>query len=60
MAGKSELERRREERKGEKRDATLYLNERSTQQQLELLLNKAVRLKPDDLFGYLVGMAHLF
>ncbi|XP_062501479.1 uncharacterized protein LOC134178613 [Corticium candelabrum] len=53
MAGKSELERRREERKGEKRDATLYLNERSTQQQLELLLNKAVRLKPDDLFGYL-------
>jgi enolase len=48
-----ELERKREERKKEKQEAIAYLTDKGAQKKLELLLNEAVRLKPDDLFGYL-------
>lgn len=49
-----ELECKREARRKEKEEAISYLNERGAQKQLELLLNEAVRTKPEDFFGYLV------
>ena len=50
-----ELEHKTRERKKEKQEAITYLKDKGAQKQLEFVLNEAVRLKPDDLFGYLVS-----